>query len=137
MSISEGSSKKIFPESNADKIVDQLVFQTDDLIEAGLVDVLRVLLARAEQIKKVSSDLEVFGYDILSAEKMTSQDKVNAALLEGWYETTCLKWFLACSFKRLGEHLEYIVYQKQQHFRPVESISFSENGEVESFKLKP
>jgi len=136
MSTGEGLPKELLPESNIDDFVSQLVFQTDDLNEVGLVDVLRVLLARAEQIKKMSSNLEAFGFDMLSAEQMPSQEEVNAALLDGWYETTCLKWFLACTFKRLGEHLEHIVYQNQQHFRPIESIRFSGNGEVESFKLK-
>lgn len=83
MSISESSPKELFPESNVDTIARQLVFQTDDLNEAGLVEVLRVLLARAEQIKKVSSDLGAFGSDMFGAEQMPSQEEVNAALLEG------------------------------------------------------
>lgn len=122
------------PESNAELIARRLVYHTVDLDGSGLMNVLTLLHARAEQLKTLNlrlADLD----ERVAQKKVTSQEEYNAELLDGMYETTCLKWFLACTLKELARRMESEVYGAQIRCVPVRQITFAEDGQVESFRL--
>ena len=100
------------PESNAPLIAGHLVYQTVDLEGSGLVNTLNLLLARAEQIRTLNLRLIELDRRVQKKE-VTTQEEYNAELLEGLYETTCLKWFIACAAKDLAKRLEGEVYGAQ------------------------
>ncbi len=126
-----------FPESNVDSVAINLDSRTVDFDGGGLVEVLGVLTARAEHIKTLNVRAARFEQEVLAGQKVPEQDEFNAVLLDAWYETTCLKWFVACAFKKLSEHLEYEVHQKQNHMRRIRRVVYNDAGEVESYELDP
>jgi len=96
--------------------------------------VLMVLLARAGQLRSLNHRLGDLDRRAASGEVAT-QDEYNAELLEGLYETTCLKWFLAAAMKELAVRLESEVYGAQIRLNPIRQITFAADGQVESFLL--
>jgi hypothetical protein len=122
------------PESNAQHVVRCLIYNAVDLDGSGVVNVLSLLQARAEQIR--SMNLRLAGLDQRVASKdISSQEEYNAELLEGLYETTCLKWFLVNALKELTVRLESEVYGAQITLNPIRQITFAPDGQVESFLL--
>ena len=135
MSTVPDPERPAFPESNVDSVVTNLWANTIDLDGDGLVQILRLLIARAEQVKAINFRLAEFDRGLLEADRLPEQAEVNAAILEGGYDTTCLKWFLSRACRRLAEDLEYDVYRKQNHLRRIESVVYNNEGEVESYAL--
>jgi hypothetical protein len=123
-----------FPESNADDVAGRLVAGSIDLDGGGLVELLRLLLSRAQQIKEFDDRFEAFGASIVPG-KMPDQSEFNAALQYGLYEPVCLKWFLTRCHRELSEHLDYDFQMSSNSLRPIKKIVFTEHGEVESFIL--
>ena len=136
MSTTPDPEQSIFPESNVDSVVSNLWSKTIDLDGSGLVEMFRLLTTRAEQIKAIQARLANFDRGLLTGGPLPEQAEVDAAVLEGLYDTTCLKWLLSRACEQLAKSLEYDVYQKQDHMRRIESIVYNEEGEVESFKLE-
>jgi len=122
------------PESNAQHVGRCLVYNTVDLDGSGVINVLMVLLARAGQLRSLNHRLGDLDRRAASGEVAT-QDEYNAELLEGLYETTCLKWFLAAAMKELAVRLESEVYGAQIRLNPIRQITFAADGQVESFLL--
>src|SRR5262249_47441542 len=122
------------PESNAQHVARCLVYNTVDLDGSGVVNVLALLQARAEQLRTMNLRLSDLDRPVLNR-KISTQEEYNAELLEGLYETTCLKWFLACTLKELGTRLESEVYGAQIQLNPIRKITFAPDGQVESFRL--
>jgi hypothetical protein len=129
-----GLEESRLPESNADDVAGRLVAGSIDLDGAGVVELLRLLLSRAQQIKEVNARFEAFGASIVPG-KMPDQSEFNAALQDGLYEPVCLKWFLSRCLKELSEHLEYDFQMSSESLRPIKKIVFTDQGEVESFIL--
>lgn len=123
------------PESNAALIAGHLVYQTVDLDGSGLVNTLTLLLARAEQVRTLNLRLIELDRRVLE-KKVTTQEEYNAELLDGLYETTCLKWFIASALKDLAKRLEGEVYGAQIRCCPIRQITFTPDGQVESFLLE-
>jgi hypothetical protein len=124
--------RSVIPATNVDSVVTNLWAGTLDLDGEGLVRLLRLLSARAEQIKAMNVRAAALFNE---GGQVPEQLEANGALLEIAYEATCLRWFLACAFKRLAEGLEYDVYERQNHLRRMESVIYNAEGDVESFKL--
>jgi hypothetical protein len=122
------------PESNAQHVARCLVYNTVDLDGTGVLNVLAVLQARAEQLRSMNHRLSDLDRRMANRE-IATQEEYNAELLEGLYETTCLKWFLACTLKELGVRLESEVYGAQIYLNPIRQITFAADGQVESFLL--
>jgi hypothetical protein len=122
------------PESNAQHIARSLVYQTVDLDGSGLVNVLALLHARAEQLKAMNLRLSDLERRVVDRE-IATQEEYNAELLEGLYETSCLKWFLACASRELAVRLESEFYGAQIRLNPIRQITFAPDGQVESFLL--
>lgn len=135
MSTPADSEQSDFPASNVNSVVTDLWTKTIDLDGGGLVEMFRILAARAEQIQAIRRRVGEFDRGLLADAPLPDQTEFNAAFLESGYETTCLKWFLACACKRLAQDLEYDVCQKQQRLRRIESVVYNKEGEVESFSL--
>src|SRR5437867_3436083 len=106
------------PESNAQHLARCLVYNTVDLDGSGVVNVLALLQARAEQLRSMTLRLSDLDRRVMEKE-ITSQEEYNAELLDGLYETTCLKWFLACTLKELAGRLEGEVYGAQICLNPI------------------
>ncbi len=123
------------PESNAALIAGQLVYRSVDLDGSGLVNTLSLLLARAEQIRTLNLRLIELDHRVAKKE-VTTQEEYNAELLDGLYETTCLKWFLASTMKDLAKRLEGEVYGAQIRCAPIRQITYTDDGQVESFLLE-
>jgi hypothetical protein len=123
------------PESNAEEVIDRLVYQTDDLDGSGVVKVLKLLLTRAEQLRKLNRKLANADQRVVKKE-ITTQEEYNAEILDGLYETTCLKWFLATALSELAWRLESEVYGAQLRCNPIKEIVYNAEGEVESFLLE-
>jgi hypothetical protein len=132
-----GTTKDPFPDSNVEQIVFNLVNRANDLDGKGLVDLLGLLKARAEQVQYMRERLSQFGRETLYGDVVPDKAQLDAEMLEGLCETSCLKWFLACACKRLSEDLEHEVHQKQSTIRRISKIVFTEDGGVESFRLDP
>ena len=66
---------------------------------------------------------------------LRAAEPTSAEVLDGLYETTCLKWFLACALRELSVRLESEVYASQLRLKPIRKITFTEDGQVESFLL--
>jgi hypothetical protein len=122
------------PESNAQHLARCLVYNTVDLDGSGIIHVLTLLQARAEQLKAMNLRLGDLDKRLVMRE-IATQEEYNAELLEGLYETTCLKWFLACVMKELTVRLESEVTGAQICLNPIWQITFAEDGQVESFRL--
>jgi hypothetical protein len=127
--------QSVFPESNVEALLTILWPGPFDLDGDGLVRMLRLLTARAEQIKAISIRLTEF--DCGLGKRVPEQSEFKAAILEGVYDTTCLKWFLSRAFKQLAEDLEYVVYEKQtqNQVHRIQSIIYNSEGELESYSL--
>ena len=123
------------PESNAQHVARCLVYNTVDLDGSGVINVLAVLQARAEQLRRLNHRLGDLDRRAASGE-VASQDEYNAELLEGLYETTCLKWFLVCALRELASRLEGEVCGSQIRLNPIGQITFAPDGQVESFRLE-
>jgi hypothetical protein len=122
------------PESNAQHIARCHVYHTVDLDGSGVVQMLALLEARAEQLRSLNLRLNDLDQRVARRE-ITTQEEYNAELLDGLYETTCLKWFLACALKELAARLESEVYGAQIRLNPIRQITFAADGQVESFLL--
>jgi hypothetical protein len=122
------------PESNAALIAAHLVYHTVDLDGTGLVNTLSLLQARAEQVRTLNQRLIELDRRVFE-KQVTTQEEYNAELLDGLYETTCLKWFLASTMKELAKRLEGEVYGAQVRCCPIRQITFTADGQVESFLL--
>ncbi|HYT94213.1 MAG TPA: hypothetical protein VEL76_36190 [Gemmataceae bacterium] len=122
------------PESNAQHIARCLVYNTVDLDGSGVVHVLALLQARAAQVRAMNLRLSDLDRRMASRE-IASQEEYNAELLEGLYETTCLKWFLASALRELAVRLESEVSGAQVCLNPIRQITFASDGQVESFLL--
>src|SRR4051812_39391982 len=105
-----------------------------DLDGSGAVDVLGLLRARAEQVRELNHRLADLDQRAASGEVAT-QDEYNAELLEGLYETTCLKWFVACVLRELTVRLESEDFGAQIRLNPIRQITYAADGQVESFLL--
>jgi hypothetical protein len=123
------------PDSNASLIASHLVYHTVDFDGSGLIETLNILLARAEQVRKLNHRLILLDERVAKKE-VTSQEEYNAELLDGLYETTCMKWFMASAFKELAKRLEGEVYGAQVRCVPIKQITYNADGEVESFRLE-
>jgi hypothetical protein len=123
------------PESNVAQVAGQMVYQSVDIDGSGLVNTLTLLLARAEQIRALNNKLVDVDHRVVKKE-VTSQEEYNAELLDGLYETTCLKWFLASTLKELARRLESEVYGAQIRCCPIRQITYTSDGEVDSFLLE-
>jgi hypothetical protein len=122
------------PQSNASLIADHLVY-APDLDGSGLVKLLGVLQSRVQEIQALT--VRLIDLDRRVFEKqVTTQEEYNAELLDGLYETTCLKWFVACALKELAKRLEGEVYGAQIRCVPIRQITFTVDGQVESFRLE-
>ncbi len=124
------------PASNAEVVAGQLVTATFDLDGQGVVEVLRLRLARAEDIQAPHRRAAAFDQRLLAGQ-VNDQMEVNAELLDALYEPVCLKWFLSRAMKALAEELEFGMHQRQGHLRAIEQITYTDNGGVESFRLAP
>lgn len=122
------------PESNAQVIANRLIYNFVDLDGSGVIQVLQLLQARAEQVRSLTLRLNELDQKVQRKE-ITHQEEYNAELLDGLYETTCLRWFLACTLKELARRLESEVYGAQIRLNPIRQITFTEDGQVESFLL--
>lgn len=122
------------PESNAQLIAGRLIYNFVDLDGSGVIQVLSLLQARAEQIRALNLRLNDLDQKVARKE-IVDQEEYNAELLDGLYETTCLKWFLTCTLKELARRLESEVYGAQIRLNPIRQITFTEDGQVESFLL--
>ena len=128
------SALKRAPESNAEFVARCLVYNLVDPDGSGMVQVLALLLARAEQIRSLNVRLAELDRRVASRE-IPTQEEYNAEVLEGLYETSCLKWFLACALRELSQRLESEVYGSQICLNPIRKITFTADGQVESFLL--
>jgi len=124
------------PKSNADAVAGRLIAETFDLDGEGLVALLRTLLTRAEQIKTLQERAENIE-ERLNPEQVSEQQEFNAEVLDSIYEPLCLKWMLSRVMKGLAQQLEYEVCQHQGHLLPIQQITFTDEGDVESFRLAP
>lgn len=123
------------PESNAQTVASRLVYQTVDLDGTSLIHTLSLLLSRAAQLK--AHNLRLLALDEkVKKKEVTTQEEYNAELLEGLYETTCLKWFLAAALKELARRLESEALGAQIRCAPIRKITFTPDGDVESFLLE-
>jgi hypothetical protein len=122
------------PESNAQHLARCLVYGSVDLDGSGVVNLLALLQARAQQLRALNLRLSDLDRKVFE-KAITSQEEYNAELLEGLYETTCLKWFLACTLRELSGRLESEVYGAQIRLNPIRKITYAEDGQVESFLL--
>jgi len=136
MSTSADQSDHRFPRSNADSVALNLAAKAVDLDGSGLVEVFRILMARAEELKSILGHSERSSQAMLAGDIAPAQELVDAELLEALYTTRCLKWFLACACKRLAEDLEFEVHQKQRQLPRVKTATYSNQGEVEKFDLQ-
>ena len=127
-------SSDVLPESNADAVASKLVFESMDLDGVDLVKILRLLLSQAEQIKATNERLGNLEKPMMSG-SLAQQEEINRELLHGLFEPISLKWFLARSLAVLSERLAFEVSEKQQHLRPIRSIVYTNDGDVESFSL--
>ena len=135
MSADSDPRSNALPESNADSVASKMVFESVDGDGTGLVGVLRLLLSRAEQITAIHQKFGQLDQQLLAGH-LPEQEEFNAELLDVLYDPICLKWFLARAFKAISERLEFEVYEQQQNLRPICSIVFNNNGDVESFRLQ-
>jgi hypothetical protein len=122
------------PESNAQHVARCLVYNNVDLDGSGVMNVLAILHARAEQLRAMNHRLNDLDRRVVLRE-IATQEEYNAELLDGLYETTCLKWFIACTLRELAVRLESEVYGSQICLKPIRQITFAPDGQVESFLL--
>jgi hypothetical protein len=124
------------PASNADDIARRLVLKATDLDGSGLVDVLRQFLVQAEELQRVHERAAAFDQNP-PADPVAERQVVLGAYQEALYEPICIEWFLSRAMKEISEHLEFRVYQSQQRLRPLAQVTYTESGQVESYKLHP
>lgn len=122
------------PESNADAIATNYIYENIDVDGADLISSLEFFLLHARQIALHGKNLEKFALK-MECEENFNQDDFNGELQEGLYEPICLKWFLSRALKVLSNRLEFEVYESQQRVRPISKIIFNENGTIGSFNL--
>ncbi len=124
-----------FPVSNAGPIVEKLVSLSTDFSGAGLVELSRLLLARAEQIRTLKMAATEFGRAVITGVATPDQLEANACLQPAFFETACIKHFLASLYRKLAEQLDWEVHEQQQHLRPIRKIVYAPDGDIESFEL--
>jgi hypothetical protein len=95
---------------------------------AGLVEVLRLLLKRAEQIRTGEELAGDAGPGLLS------EGLAQEPLLADVYRPLCLKLFLACAFTALAEQLKSQLKHRDL-LAQVRQIAFSQDGDVDGFNL--
>jgi hypothetical protein len=123
----------IIADTNVDSVLSRLLLKTKDFTGDGLVEVIRTFLARAEEIRDKHRSLDASGQKWLAESGLPDVDEVKGGILDGWYETTCLKWFLARACERLAEELWHSVDQSQKRMRRIVEIDYADDGQVDSF----
>lgn len=123
------------PESNAAEVARRLVLRATDLNEAGLADALRLLLDQVEELQRVHRRATEFDLNP-PADPIAERVAVLGAYQEALYEPVCIEWFLSRAMKELAEHLEYRVNMSQRRLRPIASITYTETGQLESYRLR-
>jgi hypothetical protein len=128
------SSRVVFPASNAGSVAHQLASQAADADGAGLVEVLKILLKRAEQIRTINESAADVGPGLVSGEPAPEPPEAGVCLVEDIYRPLCLKLFLACALTALAEQLKSQLKQRNL-LRQVKQAVFSEDGDLESLDL--
>jgi hypothetical protein len=136
MSSSSDYSESCVPESNADSVVRTRIYKSIDLDGKGLVEIFQTLLARSEEHHAICSCWNRSSQKMLAGEEPVTQDIVDSSLLEGLYETRCLKWFLARACKQLAVFIENDVLEQQRRFPRIKAIVYDSDGHVEKFDLE-
>jgi len=136
MSDSSDYPKSCVPESNAYSVVRSRIYKSIDLDGKGLVEIFQTLLARAEEHHAICACWDRSSQKMLAGEEPITQEAVDSQLLEGLYETRCLKWFLACACKQLAVFIENDVLEKQSRFPRIKAIVYDSDGHVEKFDLE-
>jgi hypothetical protein len=129
-------STTVFPDSNVQTVVSQLLFDAVDVDARGLVQYMQVMLARAEDLQSIFKVAADSSRAMLAGDQPIAQETVNAQVLHTLYETRCLKWFLACACRSLADSLEEEVRRKQERQPRVRSVVYGSHGEVESFQVE-
>ncbi len=122
------------PDSNVENVAINLCSRAIDLDGSGLVEVLRLLLVKAEEIKRRHMRSAELSRQLLAGESSIDQQDFDSVLLELWFDTSCLKWLLAHSLRSLSDQLKTDVLQQSKTPR-ITKIVYSEDGDVESFEL--
>ncbi len=126
----------ISPASNLNEVVWRLLLKRVDFTGAGLVQVLRVLLDRAEECHQIQAQSARLSEAMLSGREPITQEAVTGNALDVLYQTRCLQLFLARACRQLADDLEFDVQQKQERAPRIKSVVYSATGEVESFLLE-
>lgn len=124
------------PESNADDVAKRLVTNAIDLDGEGLVRLLGLLLGQAEELRAIHRRASTLDAQV-SSDPLVDAASVRGAFQEALYEPVCIEWLLSRVLKELAGHLEFRVYQRQQQFRPLARITYTEAGQVENYRLQP
>jgi len=111
-----------------------------DFDGAGRAKLTSLLAARAKQVHQIMSAMRQYDEQLSafisgSSSKEFSIEEFKVHAQEAWYETTCLTWFLSRAFKLLGEKLEQQVDDAQSRRVPIKKITYTPDGDVESFTL--
>ena|SRR5437879_6138919 len=125
------------PKSNAGLVAHQMASRTNDSDGSGLIDLLELLVERAEQIQAATRRAGEFSEKTLSGEIAPEPAEFKTELQDGVYEPLSLKLFLACAFRALAEQLKLQLYQNQSHLlRGVKEVVFTDEGEIASLSLE-
>jgi hypothetical protein len=119
------TSRFFLPSSNGGSVAHQLAARAGDADGVGLVEVLRLLLKRAEQIRARNEPGGNAG---------RQQAETGVSLMEDLCKPLCLKLFLACTFTALAEQLKS---QLRHHnaLREVKRVQFSADGDIDGIDL--
>ena len=128
------TTRFVLPQSNAGSVAHQLAAQAADVEGTGLVEVLKLLLERAEQIRTINQPAGDLGPSLISWEPGQEQAEPGVVLLEDVYRPLCLKLFMACAFTALAEQLKSQLRHRDL-LRHVKQIVFSEDGDLQSLGL--
>src|SRR5262245_59596731 len=129
------NTKEQLPTTNADKVIAAQLHRDLDKPEEAVVDFFRLMLARAEQMQGMRIRLSKLGKEATTGGKIPDRADVNAELLDGWFEATCLKWFLAQACKQVATELEQEVVQKQNILSRIRNVTYTEDGTVDAYQL--
>jgi hypothetical protein len=136
MSPSREPGPREFPESNADEVARKMIHTHPDIDGTGLVQVCDILLKIAENSRNSWQRGNDALQKMMNGEQPLSQEEVDASLLYGLYESACLKWFLSRAFLELSNALKCDFVESMANFRPIRQITFTDEGEAESFRLE-
>jgi hypothetical protein len=128
------TSRSTLPQSNAGSVAHQLAAQAADGDGTGLVEVLKLLLGRAEEIRTINQSNGEPSPSALVGDLVPEPAPSSTLLLGDVYKPLCLKLFLACAFTALAEQLKSQLKQRD-FLRQVKQIVFSEEGDIASYSL--